>query len=349
MPKRMNELGTKMAEKEEMPKWPSVSVWVAARNEEENLGACLQALALQNYMGQWEILIGNDHSEDQTLPIAREFESRFAQFRVFDQIPKSDLTAGKALVLGHLAEKSKGEIFLICDADMQMPEFWIQNMVMELQSRSCAILNGTTTVKRPGLFPALQAIDWLLPQAGFSFLSEWGFAFTAMGNNMAITREAYWQTGGYLNLPFSLTEDFQLFREVEKNEGRLFHMYSQKVLGITAPSRSIKAWLFQHIRWMYGFMDLPFYKQSILYGLLVLYPLAGLSFLLPELPGRFFWIVLFLLKVAMDALQLGRIGRFDLLIFLPVYQAVWWPFYMTCRVMYGLRKHIEWKGRNWKK
>lgn len=336
-----------MEEFKESPKWPVVSVWVAARNEEENLAACLEALVHQDYRGKWEILVGDDQSEDRTLHIAQEFQERFPCVRVFDQFPKSELTAGKSLILGYLAEKSEGEIFLICDADMLMPGSWITNMVSLLQAKNCAIVNGTTTVADSGIFSYLQAIDWLLPQAGFSFLSNFGFAFTAMGNNMGITQEAYWKTGGYLKIPFSLTEDFALFQEVEKNGGRLYHAYSEKVLGHTAALRSWKQWLLQHVRWMHGFMALPIYKQSLLYGFLALYPLAFLSLLTKDFPGGLWWISLFILKFLQDAWQLSRIGRVELLLYLPVYQLIWWPFYMACWLSYGFSPRIEWKGRQW--
>lgn len=329
--------------------WPFVSVLVAARNEEPNISTCLHSLSLQNYSGKWEVLVADDHSEDQTHALALSFSKMDSRFRVFSVPEPHSEVKGKALALAILAEKAEGSVFLICDADMKMPTGWIQTMVHSIGSFRVDLLNGTTTTEGKTLFSALQAIDWLIPQGHFSWLSRLGVAYTAMGNNMAITRKAYESTGGYLKIPFSLTEDFELFRQAHNKGYRLIHHFDTSVLGISAPQNHPSGWLQQHIRWMVGFMQLPFSQKWVFYGQLAFYPLLVLSFFLP-IPLLFIgFFSMWVVKILANFVLISWVRQWRLLPVLPVYELLWWPSYIICLIAFLTQKSISWKGRIWEK
>jgi cellulose synthase/poly-beta-1,6-N-acetylglucosamine synthase-like glycosyltransferase len=340
----------KMEELNDLRHLPPVSVWVAARNEEKNLHACLQHLVAQDYAGQWEVRIADDGSQDSTFRIAAEFSAQYLHFHALRVPTRTTFqTRGKALAMGLLAQESAGEIYLFCDADMCMPPNWIGSMVHAMQTMRADLINGTTCTNGRTFFSALQAIDWLLPQATFSWLSRLDITYTAMGNNMGISKKAYWATGGYLQLPFSITEDFELFRHARLKGYRLIHHYDFSVLGISEPEHSWSEWLQQHIRWMVGFMQLPLSQRWIFYIQLLLYPLIFSSgFLFPEPVWQTAW-GLFGLKLLYEGWMLSRVKQFHLLPYLPVYQLIWWPFYMACLLGYHLAGQISWKGRLWDK
>ena len=53
---------------------PFVSIIIAARNEEKNIGKCIKSLITQTYpRNKFEIIITDDHSTDQTVPIIKAF------------------------------------------------------------------------------------------------------------------------------------------------------------------------------------------------------------------------------------------------------------------------------------
>lgn len=326
--------------------WPMVSVFVSARNEEENLAKCLQNLVFQDYKGKYEVWIADDHSSDQTPEIARRFCREHEHIHLL-QVPDSQNDVhGKALALGLLATKAVGNIFLICDADMQMPKGWITAMVMAMHRHKTDLINGTTATTGDTWFSALQAIDWLLPQGTFAWMSRRGITYTAMGNNMGITRKAYEATGGYLRIPFSLTEDFELFKHARNQGFGLIHEYSSDVFGISLPQKTARAWVTQHVRWMVGFMQLPFQQQWVFYAQLLFYPLLIFSLFYDWWP--IIWI-LFGLKILYDGLLVAWVSQFHLLPYLLLYEVLWWPSYLTCLVRYLGSSHVEWKGRNWEK
>lgn len=333
----------------EEPNLPSISIFVAARNEQESIGICLESLRNQNYQGRWEVFVADDHSQDNTFEIAAQFCKSNPNFFVL-QVPDSDGDVrGKALALGIMASKAQADIFLICDADMEMGKGWASSMVMQLLETEVGMVNGTTTTKGENIFSILQGIDWLLPQGTFAWLSRLDITYTAMGNNMAITRKAYESTGGYLNLPFSLTEDFELFKHAKANGFRLIHFFDTSVLGYSESEKTISDWLNQHVRWMVGFMQLPLSQQWVFYGQLIFYPLFFISFFTSQSNFSTIVQILFLLKMVYEAFLLSTLGKWKFILFLPVYQLTWWPFYFICLLKFKFTETIVWKERVWKK
>jgi cellulose synthase/poly-beta-1,6-N-acetylglucosamine synthase-like glycosyltransferase len=80
---------------------------------------------------------------------------------------------------------------------------------------------------------------------------------------MLITRAAYEATGGYQQLPFSVTEDVQLFREVIKKGFGSVNIYHPGVLALSAPAPDWRVLLHQRKRWMRGIWHLPWYMVII--------------------------------------------------------------------------------------
>jgi cellulose synthase/poly-beta-1,6-N-acetylglucosamine synthase-like glycosyltransferase len=327
---------------------PLVSVFVAARNEEKNLLICLSALQNQDYEGFFEVWVGDDQSTDGTLELATRFSISDDRFQVISVKDAKGKVHGKANVLGQLAEKAKGEVFLFCDADMEMPPTWMETMVETMYLAQVDMVNGTTATKGDDWFSALQAIDWLLPQGTFAWMSQLGITYTAMGNNMGISRKAYEATGGYLNLPFSLTEDFELFKHAREKGYQLIHLFHPKVFGISTPLVSPFDWLEQHVRWMVGFHQLPFRQKLVFYLQLLFYPLFFLSFFLP-FPGiSHLFLFLFLCQFFYFSFLLAKIKQYKLLIWLPLYLVVFWPSYIFCWLKFIFQNQVNWKGRTWK-
>jgi Glycosyltransferase like family 2 len=54
------------------PRWPRVAAIIPARNEAQTISQTIAALLLQNYPGEFSIIVVDDHSEDQTSQIAQQ-------------------------------------------------------------------------------------------------------------------------------------------------------------------------------------------------------------------------------------------------------------------------------------
>ena len=64
--------------------WPSISIMVAARNEEENIEDCLRSLLNVDYpLSKLEILVGDDGSTDQTFKKVQAIASEYDHVQLF--------------------------------------------------------------------------------------------------------------------------------------------------------------------------------------------------------------------------------------------------------------------------
>ena len=242
----------------EVQDFPSVSILVAARNEAAALPRCLAALRALHYpLARLEILVGDDGSTDGTAAVAEAALRGYAgAARVLPIVGTRGAARGKANVLAQLAEAAKGEVFFITDADIAVPPTWL-GALLAAAGPGVGIVTGITAVRGPRLFDDLQGMDWLLSLALVQVVSDLGRPVTAMGNNMLVTRAAYEATGGYAALPFSVTEDYALFRAVLARGYGFGHVFTAPARADSLPMPSWGALLTQRRRWLRGVQALP--------------------------------------------------------------------------------------------
>jgi chlorobactene glucosyltransferase len=118
---------------------PFVSICVPARNEERDLGACLQSLMAQNYPN-FEVIAADDQSEDRTLEIIKHFERRFDNFIGFQGKPLPEDWLGKPYILSQAFSKTKGEYLLFTDADPVFEPFALKSAMFLMQKQKLDML-----------------------------------------------------------------------------------------------------------------------------------------------------------------------------------------------------------------
>ena len=237
---------------------PRVSILIAARDEEAALPRCLASLRALQYPAELlEILVGDDGSTDRTAAVAvaamQGFAGRFGVIAITETLGEA---RGKANVLAHLARHATTDFFFVTDADISLPSTWITALLAQA-APGVGTVTGITAVRGPWLFHQLQGLDWLLSLGLVQVVSDLGRPVTAMGNNMLVTRAAYEATGGYEALPFSVTEDFALFRAVLAAGYGFRHVFSPEARADSLPAPTWPALLKQRRRWLRGVEALP--------------------------------------------------------------------------------------------
>ena len=98
---------------------PSVSIVVAARNEERHIDAAVRSLLAQSY-ARLELIVVDDRSDDRTPAVLRDLATVHPHLRVVrvDDLPDGWLGKNNALQVG--AAAASGEILLFADADVVM-------------------------------------------------------------------------------------------------------------------------------------------------------------------------------------------------------------------------------------
>lgn len=332
---------------------PLVSILIAARNEEAHILDCLRAISRLDFpQQQFDVLIGDDASTDRTSSLVAGFIADKPDFRLFSIQEGVAGLRGKANVLAQLARHARGRYLFFTDADTRVPVSWLTEMSRQFAG-NVGVVTGVTLPDGPGLFTRLQTIDWLYNLTLAHLLSSAGIPVTAMGNNMAVRRDAYDAVGGYEALPFSVTEDYALFRAVVGRGFGFRNLLNENVLARTRPAATSYQFLHQRKRWMRGATTrgasaLPVWIIGLLYAQYLLGPL--LLLLGTFAPGLAVGLYLVHLLVQTSVLAFGlgrlRLGR-------------WWPYAVLFEpyqlligplavLFYWLPTGIDWKGRQYR-
>ena len=234
-----------------------VSILLAARNEEKNIERCLQSLLELDYPNnKIEILIGDDDSDDKTAAIIQNFikdKPHYQYFKITDCVAG---LKGKANVLAQLSHRAKGKYFFYCDADIAVPPTWIQSMLKHFQANTGVVV-GITRMRSKHLFADFLSLEWLFTLSILRFFSIFKIALTGLGNNMAVTREAYFKVGGYEKIGFSIVEDYALFMAIVKAKYKFVQAYTDTIVAHSEPLNSFIELKVQRRRWMHGIMESP--------------------------------------------------------------------------------------------
>lgn len=326
--------------------WPKASVLLAARNESDNIDRCLSALSKLDYPNL-EIIVGNDRSEDDTKIKVQQFinQHHSTNIRVIDIHGKYPNTMAKAAVLAELAHEATGDIFLITDADIAVPSSWAKELIRHYDSEDIGIVSGTTYTNGVGLWGNLQSVDWIYFMCLVETFHTASVNTTAIGNNMSIRSSAYWETGGYEKIPFSITEDYKIYQKVTGLGWKAKNICNIGVLAISNPIVGFKNLLHQRKRWLLGAKELP-NNWWVLFTLFTFY--YPLSLLLLLFAPNVAVGVMFIKLMLQNVYILTTLNRLKIKIkwyFLLLYEPYLYTVTITTLLFFILPFKTEWKGR----
>ena len=176
--------------------WPSVSIVIAARNEEENLPFLIQDLNQLEYpTDKLEIIIVNDRSADNTWSLIQRAESQNECITGISVDRLENMTPKKhALSKG--IESSSGDIILSTDADCRLPTRWIKSMVLLINEDNGVII-GASSIQADSSFAHYQLVDFLALVSANAGASGWGFSWSGTGQNIAYKRSCFNDIKGF--------------------------------------------------------------------------------------------------------------------------------------------------------
>lgn len=194
-----------------------VSVLIPARNEEENLPACLEAALAQT--GVAEVLVYDDHSEDATAAIVARCTQRDGRVRYLAPQPLPPGWRGKTFACHALARAAASPWLVFLDADARLAPGAVGGMLAEAQRRGVTLLAGWPGLEMRGFVEKL-----LMPMLNFVVLTLYPAPLAirrpldaslglAHGALMLARKDAYERVGGHAAVRAELFEDTLLARE----------------------------------------------------------------------------------------------------------------------------------------
>ncbi|GAA4336638.1 hydroxychlorobactene glucosyltransferase CruC [Mucilaginibacter gynuensis] len=196
-----------------------VSILVPARNEQDNILTLLQSIAGQDYPN-YEVLILDDNSTDDTYRVCSDFVATNPRFRVIKGKKLSDDWLGKNFACHQLAKQARGEYFLFLDADEQVNRQLINSALHRMKLNKLALLSLFTnqTMLSPGekaVVPLMHYILLNLLPLRLVYLLKTPSVAAASGQFMLFDAEVYRRHEWHKTVRNKVVEDVEIMRCVK--------------------------------------------------------------------------------------------------------------------------------------
>ncbi|MDY0342719.1 MAG: glycosyltransferase [Lentimicrobium sp.] len=229
-----------------------VSVIIAARNEAVNIESCLNSLSHQDYpFSAFEIIVIDDHSEDETAQIVEAFGSRHPQMQL--RLMASGDVFGKKAALRKGAELAKGSILLTTDADCICGPFWISQMAGMLSQDDKMLVSGPVMFKENrGAFGFFQQIEFASLIASGAGAIGSGKPMLCNGANMGYRKAARFNINEAELQPHLASGDdvflLQAFA-TEYGPDKIGFLKSEAAMVLTSAAPDLTTFWQQRLRW----------------------------------------------------------------------------------------------------
>lgn len=230
---------------------PTVSVIIAARNEESNIRQCILSLIHQTYAPErFEIIVVDDHSLDRTIIVAKETSTEAGNPRltVLSRGEKSE-QGGKPAAIAYGIEYANGEIILCTDADCIVPDGWIESTIRCFES-SVVFVAGPVRERPTGSFISnLQVLEFLgLITTGAGLIGS-GCPIICNGANIAYLKSAFLAVNGYGDKGGSCDDETLMQRIVRRDIGAVVFNLDPAATVTTSTPDSVASFWNQRTRW----------------------------------------------------------------------------------------------------
>ena len=176
---------------------PTLSIIVAARDEEKALEGCLQALSEQDYEGVWEVVVVDDRSRDSTGELAGRWAERWAALKVVRASDQPLFRCPKKSALAQGIAASSGEVLLFTDADCRPPRHWARSMAAHFGPRVGLVAGHAHTRAGESLMQRVLSLENTAIGALAAGSFSQGKPLSCTGRNLGYRRAVYDEVGGY--------------------------------------------------------------------------------------------------------------------------------------------------------
>ncbi len=200
---------------------PAVSILVPARNEEKNIEKCVSSLLEQDYPN-FEVIVLDDNSTDQTPFILKKLRRDHANLRVINGLPLPAGWPGKHWACHQLGQAAKGEFLLFTDADTWHAPTALSHAMNAMLFEKADLISALP-FQEVGSFGE----KLVVPFMNFAILSFLPLRFgqkhhisalsVTIGQFMLFRREPYQAVGGYASAIENVNDDVLLGRNIINN------------------------------------------------------------------------------------------------------------------------------------
>jgi len=188
-----------------------VSVIICARNEEENLRAFMPSVLTQDYP-DYEVIVVNDCSEDNTFEVLGELIPRYPHLRVSTVQKDPKFTHNKKFAQFIGIKAAANEYLLFTDADCQpVSPGWITGMVSHFSEKTDFVLGYGGFFRGKGLLNQYIRYDTMTIAMQYLGMAIRGLPYMGVGRNLAYKRSVFFKNKGFSSHNYVISGDDDLF------------------------------------------------------------------------------------------------------------------------------------------
>jgi cellulose synthase/poly-beta-1,6-N-acetylglucosamine synthase-like glycosyltransferase len=262
-----------------------ISVIVCAKNEEENVKKFIPILAEQDYP-DYEIILIDDASSDETLEIFEAFEKQYPNIRLVKVKNNEAFWGNKKFALTLGIKAAKKEYLLFSDADCYpTSKDWIKEMSSHFTMNKTIVLGYGAYEKIAGSFlNKIIRFETMLTAVQYFSWAKMGHPYMGVGRNLAYKKEEFFNVNGFIDHMKIRSGDDDLFINQAANGKNTTISFSPESFTYSRPKTTFKDWFKQkrrHVSTASYYKPFDRMQLAIFYGsqlLFILLPIILLVF-----------------------------------------------------------------------
>lgn len=332
----------------------SVSVIIAARNEEANIGRTLDCILAQDFPSELlEIIVVDDHSTDRTSDIIKSYSAQGV--KLIQLREGRTMNSYKKYAITQAIAQAHGDIIVTTDADCRMGKNWLSTVIQKFEESDCYMLSSPVSYsEEKSFFEVLQTLEFqYLIGLGAAGIGN-GAPTTCNGANLAYRRDIFYEVGGFNGIDELASGDDELLlhKIAERFPSRIAFCKSVNAMVYTDAKPDLKSFISQRKRWAskstkYKDKRVVFLGVAIwLFNISLLGAFIYFLWYLPQFYPVF--LIVFGIKIAAETLFMYPVLAFakrqELLKYLPMLSLAH-SFYIVYIGILGNMGKYDWKGR----
>ena len=336
---------------------PKISIIVAARNEELNIGFLLNCLISQEYPKEKiEFIIINDHSDDKTSEIIKDFIKKDKRILLIESKNIPDGISPKKWALKQGVDQSTGEILLFTDADCILGPQWSKKISSTFNNLNVGMVLGPSPLGISNNFwsKAIYVDSIALDAIMFASAIK-GIPMTASGRNLAIRKEVFDLINGYESVNKFISGDDDLIMHLINDKGyKILPCIHQDVIVKSPAPESLLSFIKQRLRFASkgsSYYILNYIRWDFKFSLILIFITniavfsCQLNFIIYQ---QLIWLIPWLIKIFFDLFFIKsylNILKIKINSYVYFFNSLWHPLYILIFGSLGSFIKIDWKGR----
>ncbi|ATL47331.1 glycosyl transferase family 2 [Chitinophaga caeni] len=232
-----------------------LSVIICAKNEEAVLPKTLPQVLGQRYLNgagpEYEVIVVNDNSEDDTKYYLRSIEPAYAHFRHIEIKQSAKFIPGKKYPLSVGIKGAKHDTLVLTDADCKPSStYWLSYMSQGFEGDKEIVLGYGPYYKKKGFLNKVIRYETFFSAMQYLSYAMSGMPYMGVGRNLAYKKDLFFKNKGFTTHQHIASGDDDLFINKVSNAKNTAVVIDKNAFAFSEPKDSWKTWFRQKTRHM---------------------------------------------------------------------------------------------------